>query len=476
MKFQKAILGVFLGAINSMWLFGQGDFEISRLDFNTRSKELAPCFYGDALVFCSDRKNDLIMTYTDQNNFPLTNLYIAEQKKPGRFESPGLMSKELTTFMFEGPSSFNKEGTMIYFTRSLSVDRVNRNNNSQDTTFGIFIAKKSNGVWSNITSFGFNSSAYNTGYPYITDDGLQLYFCSDAPGGYGGLDVYVSTLENGTWSEPANLGAEINTPENEVFPFIQKNGRLYFASRGYSTRGDLDVLYSIHKDGSWQKPVPLKGPFNTKNDDYGLIFNASSDTGYFVSDRNGSADIFAVYSTLPTFANCTMQKENDYCYVFYESNNNEIDTTAFAYEWNMGDGTKIRELEAEHCFASSGNYLVELNIIDKLTREVLISQATYNFTVEKTEQPFITCSDTVLTGDEVVFNGSESFIKDFEIVNYFWDFGDGSHLQGNIVKHAFTLPGIYQIRLGITGEQNAPVDAGKINCVTRQIVVANPKN
>jgi hypothetical protein len=475
MKFQKLIWCAFLCVLNSIWLFSQSDFEISRLDINTSSKELAPCSYGNALIFCSDRKNDMIMTYTDQNNFPLTNLYIVDQKKPGRFESPRLMAKELTTFMFEGPSSFNKDGTMIYFTRSLDVDRVNRNKNRQDTTFGIFMAKKSNGSWTNITSFSFNSGAYNTGYPYVTDDGMQLFFCSDAPGGYGGLDIYISTLESGTWSEPVNLGPGINTSKNEVFPF-QNNGRLFFASRGYNSGGDLDVLYSIYKDGLWQKPVPLKEPFNTRNDDYGLIFNASSDTGYFVSDRNGSADIFAAYSTIPSFANCTRQKENDYCYVFYESNNNEIDTSAFAYEWNMGDGTRIRALEAEHCFASSGDYIVELNIIDKLTKEVMISQATYNFTVERTEQPFIICSDTVKTGDEITFNGNESFIKDFNIVNYFWDFGDGSHLQGSMVKHVFALPGTYEIRLGITGEQNAPVNAGKINCVTRQIVVTGSEN
>jgi PKD repeat protein len=86
------------------------------------------------------------------------------------------------------------------------------------------------------------------------------------------------------------------------------------------------------------------------------------------------------------------------------------------------------------------------------------------------------CSDTLEAGNEVTFNGSESYIKDFNIVNYFWDFGDGSHLQGGSVKHTFLLPGIYQVKLGITGEQNASVGPGKINCVTRQIVVTSSEN
>ena len=456
-------------------LSGQSHFTITSLDINTRSKELAPAFFKDGLVFCSDRRNEFLMSYTDYNNTPLTNLYFSQQKKNGRFENASLFAKELTTFMYEGPACFSADGDIVYITRSIDVSSRNKNSSRRDTTLGIFISRKVNGNWSNPVSFRFNSAAYNTGYPFINNEGNMLFFCSDAPGGMGGLDIYVSDLKGGSWSEPQNLGPVVNTSGNEVFPFLHHDGRLYFASRGLNNKGDLDIYYTVKKEGAWQKPVRLQEPFNTKDDDYGLIFNASSDTGYFVSDRNGSPDIFAAYSGIPTFTNCPVQKENDYCFVFYEANNDEVDTTTYAFEWDMGDGTRIRALEAEHCFAESGNYLVQLNIIDKVTKDVMISQASYSFTVDKIEQPYISLRDTVSAGEEIALSGSETFLKDYTIQNYYWDFGDGTRLQGVNTKHTFNFPGTYEIKLGITGQSAAGEPAGN-QCVSRRIVVLEAKN
>lgn len=460
---------LFCGILN-----GQRHFNVSRLDLNTHSKELAPAFFQNGLVFCSDRRKDFIKSYTDYNNNPLTNLYFAEQKKDGKFEMPRLMAKELTTIMFEGPSAFNREENVIYFTRTIDVSAGNRNRNRGDTTFGIFISRLVNGQWSQPIAFEHNSLAYNTGYPYISDDGKHLYFCSDEPGGLGGFDIYVSELRGGNWSEPVNLGPEVNTGKNEVFPFLHDDSMLYFASRGHKQNTDLDIYSTIKVNGIWKHPVRLEAPLNTPDDDYGVIFNNLRDTAYFVSDRNGSADIFAAYSTIPSFTNCAAQKENDYCFVFYESNNNEVDTTAFAYEWNLGDGTKIRALEAEHCFAKPDTYLVELNIVDKLTRDVILSQASYNFVVEPVEQPFIAVSDTVLAGGEFRLNGKESYIKNFTIEEYFWDFDDGFRNQGVETRHNYRSPGIYNITLGIQGKnlsEGHPVSY----CVTRKIVVLDSK-
>jgi Tol biopolymer transport system component len=458
-----------------MILCSQSYYEVTRLSFNTRSKELAPAFYKNSLVFCSDRRNDLLTSYIDLDNNPFTNLYVAEQRKPGQFEKPRLMAKELTSFLFEGPSTFSRDGKTIYFTRTIDVTKNRLNSQRKDTTFGIFSAEFTNGQWASLNQFFFNSPAYNTGYPFLSDDGKQLYFCSTAPEGFGGYDIYVSNLENGRWGKPVNLGANVNTSGNEVFPFLHHDGKLYFASRGHNQRGDLDIYYTMNIDGTWQKPVPLPEPFNSTRDDYGLILNASSDTGYFVSDRAGSADIYAVYSTLPTFTQCPDQQENDYCYVFYEPNNNEVDTTAFAYEWDLGDGTKIRSLRAEHCFAEPGTYLVQLNIVDKLTKDVLISQASETFVVEKIVQPYIQAPDTVMVDEEISLNGRESFLKDFTISNYYWDFDDGFRASGIDTKHRYIFPGTYQLRLGVTGQNINSEKTDQKSCVTRRIIVVGAK-
>lgn len=476
MMFRKKITGfLFFAAIISQLLYAQSYFEVSRLSFNTRSKELAPAFYHNDLVFCSDKRNELLISRTDLNSNVFTNLYQVNQKKPGKFENPKLMATELTTHLFEGSATFSRDFNMVYYTRTINVAASIRNRNRPDSTFGIFTAKLVNGEWSSLSQFNFNSAAYNTGYPFLSDDGKQLFFCSDAPGGMGKLDIYVANLENDQWGRPENLGPAVNTTENEVFPFLHKDGKLYFASRGHNLSGDLDIYYTVSKDGEWLKPVPLSEPFNTPGDDYGLILNASSDTGYFVSDRDGSDDIFAAYSTMPTFNNCIAQQENEYCYVFYEPNNIELDTTAFAYQWDLGDGTFIRALQAEHCFARPDTYLVQLNIIDKLTNEVMLSQATNRFVVEKIEQPYIQSPDTVIAGEEIVIDGRESFLTNFTIDQYYWNFGDSFRASGIETKHIFAIPGTYQITLGVAGQNGNPAVTNRNTCVIRKIVVVNSK-
>jgi hypothetical protein len=361
------IAGLTVLSVNMV--FPQNYFSAHRLSFNTSSKELAPAFYNKGIVFCSNKKNDVILSYTDLSNNPLTNLYMVEQKKPGKFDNPRLFSKELTTLLFEGPATFSRDGKTIYFTRSINTSIGIRNRQREDTTFGIFSANLVNGQWINIVPFRFNRPEYNTGYPCLSDDGTRLFFCSDKSDGLGGFDIYISKLENGLWGKPENLGKNVNTAGNEVFPFLHSDGMLYFASRGHKPGGDLDIYRTAFVDGAWQTPEPLGEPFNTAFDDYGLILNAAMDTGYYVTDRSGTPDIFMATSTIPTFTECKKQEENDYCFVFYEPNNNDLDTTAFAYQWDLGDGTLIRALEAEHCFARPDTYLVQLNVIDKLTRK-----------------------------------------------------------------------------------------------------------
>lgn len=464
------LMGVFYNQ-----LLSQDHFEVSRLPFNTRSKELAPAFFGRGLVFCSDKRNDVLVSRTDQHNNVFTSLYEVEQKKPGKFESPKLLSGGLNTLLNDGPACFSQDYKTIYFTRSIDISTNLRSQNRPDTTFGIFSAEWVNGAWTNLTQFDFNSTAYKTGYPFLSDDGQWLFFASDAPGGFGGFDLYVAGRVNGRWSKPENLGPLVNTPENEVFPFLHANGLLYFSSRGHNQQKDLDIYYTAKLNEVWQKPVPMPEPFNTRNNDYGLILNASADTAYFVSDRAGSADIFAAWSALPTFTSCPDQKENDYCYVFYEPGDGDIDTTTFAYEWDLGDGTVIRALEAEHCFARPDTYIVRLNLVDKLTSEVLLNQATYEFVAAQIEQPYISGPDTVMAGEEILLNAGQTYLPSLDVQNYYWDFGDGSRNSGIETKHKYAFPGNYHIILGITGNGGSGSDTPSKSCVKRRIVVLDPK-
>ncbi len=458
--------------LTSCCLQAQSYYETRRLSFNTLSKELAPAFYGKGIVFCSDRERNIFPSYVDMNNEQFTNLYKSDQKKSGKFENAELFSKDLTTFLSEGPACFSHDGKTIYFTRTIDVSTNNRNRQREDTTFGIFSASLVKGKWTNITPFRFNRTDCHTGYPCLSSDGSKLFFCSDSKEGMGGYDIYVCDWENGHWGQPKNLGPNVNTVRNEVFPFMHASGRLYFASRGHHERNDLDVLYTVNTDGVWQRPVSLEAPVNSASDDYGMIFNAGMDTGYYVSDREGSADIYAAWSRIPVYSTCKPQEENEYCYVFYEPNQGGIDTTIMAYEWDLGDGTKVKSLKAEHCYSKKGTYVVELNVIDLLTNQVELNQASDTFYVEDVEQPYIMAPDTVLVGNPISMDGKNTFFKQAKIDKYAWDFGDGFLAEGIEVKHTFNYPGTYEIKLGVKSNARSPLEK---ECSTRRIVVISPR-
>lgn len=304
----------------------------------------------------------------------------------------------------------------------------------------------------------------------------MLYFSSDMPGGYGGYDIYVSRWQGGRWQSPENMGPIINTPENEVFPFYHQNGRLYFSSRGHHDRQDLDIYYSEIIDGDWIRPIALPRPFNlNRRDEFGYVLSPQMDTGYFASNRRGTDDIYMFASSFPAFTECLNQFTEVFCYEFVENSATDIDTTMLKYEWDLGDGTKIRAFQAEHCYAQPGTYQVSLNVIDPLTGDIYFSEASYELLVEPVEQAFITAPDTAFVNDKVELGSNESIIRSFTPVNYWWDLGDGNLETGTEIDHTYSKPGKYYIRLGITsGEDDTEsdeVDYSNRACSQREIII-----
>jgi outer membrane protein OmpA-like peptidoglycan-associated protein len=139
----------------------------------------------------------------------------------------------------------------------------------------------------------FNSSAFNYAHPALSADGNTLYFSSDMSGGQGGMDVYSISLLD-TNQKPLNLGKNVNTSGNEVFPFVSVNDELYFASDALPGLGGLDMFSARkNKEGVYGTPVNLKAPYNSGVDDFGYIASSTGEAGYFSSKRNGSDDVFS---------------------------------------------------------------------------------------------------------------------------------------------------------------------------------------
>ncbi|MPR33501.1 OmpA family protein [Salmonirosea aquatica] len=207
----------------------------------------------------------------------------------------GEFSKELNTKYHEGPLTFSADGNTIYFTRNNYNEGKSRKSSDNVNKLKLYTAELRDGVWTDVKEMPFNSDEYSTGHPALSRDGKSLYFVSDRPGGKGGTDIYVSRLDNGTWSAPVNLGSEINTKGDEMFPFMDENDNLYFASNGRpGGMGGLDIYFApLATGGDTPAVVHLDAPINSKTDDFGLITDGSRSTGYFSSNRlNGDDDLF----------------------------------------------------------------------------------------------------------------------------------------------------------------------------------------
>jgi hypothetical protein len=187
----------------------------------------------------------------------------------------------------EGPSCFSKDGQTMYLTRNSSKRGKEITNAKGEVTVKIYVKQKQGDSWTGEILLPFEDEDYTFCHPTLSADGQKLYFTSNMPGGFGGMDLYVSRrLSNGTWAAPSNLGAKINTAKNELFPFISEAGTLFFASDGQEGAQKLD-LYRIDLESKTAVTTALGAPFNTESDDFGLILLPNGKRGYFSSSRTG---------------------------------------------------------------------------------------------------------------------------------------------------------------------------------------------
>lgn len=269
-------------------------FSIVELSFNTEYQDFAPSFYKDKIVFSSTNSNSYLINRTwNWNKQPFLNLFSANYTDTLEIEDIKAFKKNINKNLHEGTSSFNAEGTFMAFTRN------NYKQKSSDNTIKLqlFTAELVNNQWKNLKEFTYNNKEYSVGQPALSPDGKTMYFASDMPGGYGGVDIYVSHLTDSTWTKPVNLGNKINTEGNEMFPFYHDAGFLFFASDGQPGLGGLDIFYAVLDENN--QPLKLKNlavPVNSSYDDFSFILSEDQTFGYFASNRpqgKGDDDIYA---------------------------------------------------------------------------------------------------------------------------------------------------------------------------------------
>ena len=280
-----------------------GIFEINHMPFNSNLDDYAPAILGDKVIFASDRdKGSAVKRVHMWTGNPFAELYGVDFKRSGdnpgafRYGRPDKYSKAVNTKYHEAAVSFADEGNTMYFTRNNYLNGKEGKSDDGIIKLKIYYGTGKDGNYSSLKDLPFNSNEYSVAHPSLTADGSKLYFASDMPGGFGGMDLYASDKDGDTWGPPVNLGPGVNTEGNEIFPFIDANNRLYFSSDGHVGLGGLDQYYSTLKgENEWNVPVNLGFPINTTHDDFGMVMDKDEVSGYFTSDRDGGAGRDDIY-------------------------------------------------------------------------------------------------------------------------------------------------------------------------------------
>jgi len=421
--------------------------------FNGKSSSYCPVYYEDGLLFTSTRGNKQVFQRKDPvTDQALSLIFTVTRTDSSRWGKVEPVGGDLSRYIHYGPACLNKQQDNIYFTRNNDDSKVVELSNN----LGIYIADFQGGVIGNTRPFKHNHAKFDFGQPSITHDGQRLYFVANRPDGFGGTDIYVSHLVEGEWSVPTNLGEHINTRGDELFPTSHSDGRLYFSSDGRRRNKGLDIFYTEEVNGQLKEPVPLHSSFNSKADDFGIVFDSSGLHGYFSSNRAMENDTdqifeFQIHQYWPDFDKCTDLALEQYCYQFHEKSLKKSESMLFVYEWDFGDGTKARSLSADHCFSGPGTYQIRLSVIDTISGTETKNVASYDLQVEKPQAVIITAPDTVMAGQPFDMHGHETEINGFEPKRYYWNIVGVQRIRDDALGITLEEEGEVTVELGVVG-------------------------
>ena len=296
---QLALNGIKGSELAPQWKQNPSRYIVKRMEkFNSRRGEFSPMLYGDKydqLYFTSSRtpkgankdKDETISAITGQRN---NDFFLVKQDEQGNWLAPVELEDEVNTEFDEGTPSFSKDGNTMYYTYCAQDPEGPR-------TSEIYVSTRSSAKWGKGTRASIvKDSVTALGHPAVSPDGKYLYYVSDAVGGFGGKDIFRSRLVGNDFGPMENLGPDINTPGDEMFPYVRDSVTLYFASNGHPGMGGLDLFKATQDStGKWHVEN-LKAPINSMGDDFGITFEGDKEKGFFSSNRNDARGYDHLYS------------------------------------------------------------------------------------------------------------------------------------------------------------------------------------
>ena len=254
---------------------------------NSKARDYCASFSdknNKTIVFSSNREGSLgdIDLSTGKNK---SDIYETKVDKNLKWSTPVLLPPAISTEVNEGQPWVSKKGDMIFFTRCPEAK-------GKKNKCGLYMAKKQGSTWGDAEVLPFNNDTVQFGHPCLSSDGKILYLSSRKAGGFGGSDIWSCTFDvkKAEWGQLKNVGPEVNTSGNEVFPTLSDDGKhLYFSSDYHPGIGGLDIFEAeAGADGKYTKHVEnMKAPINSAFDDFSLIFEGKKQKGFFTSNREG---------------------------------------------------------------------------------------------------------------------------------------------------------------------------------------------
>lgn len=278
------------------WKASPTPYEIKRMSLFETSKggEFSPALLPpnyEHLYFTANHKDatgDTISKITGTKN---NDIYMSRLDENGAWMKPEKIKSPINTSFDEGVVSFSKEGTTMYYTYSRQ-DTIN------NTFPEIFVSERSGGSWaagSKLDIYRDTTRIY--AHPSLSPSGKWLYFVSDMKGGYGGKDIWRARMAGGNVDYIENLGPQINTAGDDMFPSVRSDSVFYFSSDGHPGMGGLDIFRAVYNEQRKEWTVEnLKSPINSEADDFGITFEGNKEAGFFSSNRDDARGLDHIYS------------------------------------------------------------------------------------------------------------------------------------------------------------------------------------
>lgn len=262
--------------------------------FNTRRADFAPMYLDknyDVLYFTTTNEKVTGDNKSEITGMKKGDVWMSKKDEKGVWQRPVPVEGELNTDADEGIVAFSPDAQIMYLT-------VARRSETSSTSVEIHTARRNEEGWGAAQKFEIlNDTVTAVGHPSVSPDGKYLYFSSDMPGGYGGLDIWrINLVDKGGSLE--NLGPEINSAGNESFPYVRTDSLLYFSSDGHAGYGGLDIFKArLNSTGDRWSIDNMGLPVNSQGDDFGITFGPG-ESGFFSSNRGDARGYDHIYSFL----------------------------------------------------------------------------------------------------------------------------------------------------------------------------------